>query len=926
VTVLADEQANTLLVSGGTEAFDVIKGIVAQLDSLDRTEVAPLHVLPMKRGNLERVASAVNQIMERRYADMPQTVAKRARPLVMTDPRSNCLLIAATDPDFKDIEGLVARIEEQPTDPAVALHVIPVQGVRVETIAPRLQVLMRDRMQTLGETARPSDRISIESDLATNTLIVASNQENADIVKQLIESIKAAGKDAVLTRDFETIQLKKSRAADIVQMLDNMYVREENRRRGNDSVRAIVDGRTNAVILSGAAADIETMRKIVSDLESTKPLEVVEIKYVKLKAANVLELISLVDSVLSGNSLAARGAQAATVVRYLKQIPGAEQESAEMEINAAVRQSISLTPDIRSNTVIVRAPKDSMALVEKMIEDLDHDDSSAQNVKVIRLAHAEAESVLEILNDLFRLRKQGNLYVLKPRDSGAAQPDGSGGTAPENAGRATTIAGLELNLVPDAKQELSVTVDSRTNSLLVSGTPNYLTAVEKVVKELDTEQFGTRDQHIVRLKNAAASEVAQTLTKFADGERQKLMEAYGSNRQAVAGRLLDSQVTVVGDAKSNSVLLTGSPRYVDKLKNMISELDVDPPQVLIQVMLAEVTLNNTEDIGLQFTRVKIGDYNTAGGFGLDKPSFAATSPKVPGLFGLAPALFSGVGIPNIAVGGPDFDLLINALASQNRVQTLSNPSVMVANNTEGTIQVGETIRVPDAVTVSAAGQQSAVRAEEVGVILTVTPSINPDGFVKMKVEPEISRLSNQTVDISETFRSPIIERRRANTTVTVKDGETVVIGGLINDRYERTDKKIPLLGDIPILGLAFRQKSESMAKTELLIVLRPHVVRNPQRMHELTDDSVERLTLQPGLKDQIRSAELKGMQGRFNEKGELVDPIGAPSEPAAVDGDAPMDPVKGTTLAPPATGANAPAPSPAPASTPAPSAGASKAP
>ena len=904
VTILADEQANALLVSGGADAFDVIKGIVSQLDTLERTDVAPLHVLAMKRGNLDRVAAAVNQIMDRRYADMPQTVAKRARPLVMTDPRSNCLLIAATEPDFKDIESLVARIEEQPTDPAVALHVIPVQGVRVETIAPRLQTVMRERMATLGDTARPSDRISIESDLATNTLIVASSHENAEIIKQLIDSLKSVGNDSALTRDFQTIQLKKSRATDIVQLLDNMYIREENRRRGNDSVRAIVDSRTNAVILSGAGSDITTMSKIVGELEATKPLEVVEIKYIQLKSANVLELISLIDSVLSGNSLASRGTQQATIVRYLKQMPGVDTESAEMEINAAVRQSISLTPDIRSNTVIVRAPKDSMDLVEKMIEDLDHDDSSAQNVRVIRLAHAEAESILEILNELFRLKTQGNLYVLKPRDGGTP-PSADGatpGTAPENAGRSTTIAGLELNMVPDERQELSITVDPRTNSLLVSGTPNYLSAVEKVVKELDTDQFGNRDQHIVHLKNATADDVAQTLTKFADGERNKLLEVYGNNRQAASSRLLDAQVTVVGDQKSNSVLLTGSPRYVEKLKGVIKALDVDPPQVLIQVMLAEVTLVDNEDIGIEFSRIDYGDgYYSAGGFGLNKTGFGQLQPKAPGLVGLAPALFSGIGIPNIAVGGPDFDLLINALASQNRVQMLSNPSVMVANNTRGRIQVGETIRVPDAVTVSAAGQQSAVSAEEVGVILEVTPSINPDGFVKMAVEPEISRLSKQTVDISENFRSPIIERRRANTTVTVRDGETVVIGGLINDRYERSDRKIPILGDIPIIGLAFRQKTETTAKTELLIVLRPHVVRTPQRMQQITEESVGRMSLQPGLKEQIRKAELKGTQGRYNDKGEWVDPIGAPSEGPAADGDAPM-PTKGdSTLIMPVT-------------------------
>jgi hypothetical protein len=126
----------------------------------------------MKRGNLDRVATAVNQIMDRRYADMPQTVAKRARPLVMTDPRSNCLLIAATEPDFKDIESLVARIEEQPTDPAVALHVIPVQGVRVETIAPRLQTVMRERLATLyGEAGTLALRPALNDEDGTLAVV-----------------------------------------------------------------------------------------------------------------------------------------------------------------------------------------------------------------------------------------------------------------------------------------------------------------------------------------------------------------------------------------------------------------------------------------------------------------------------------------------------------------------------------------------------------------------------------------------------------------------------------------------------------------------------------------------------------------------------------------------------------------------------------
>ena len=934
VTVLSDERSNTLLIAGGADSFDVVKGLVQQLDSLGEAEIAPLHVLPMKKGNLDRVAAAVNQIMDRRYSDLPQTVAKRARPLVMTDPRSNCLLIAATEADFKDIQGLVSKIEEQPTDPAVGVNVVAVQGVRVETIASQLQSIMRERTQSLGEASRPSDRVTIGSDLATNCLIVASSPENLEIVKGLVENLKAAGADSVTGREFQIVQLKKSRATDIVQMLDNMYIREENRRRGADSVRAIADPRVNAVILSGAGADITSLRGLISNLEEAKPNQVVEIKYVHLQYANVLEITGLIDSVLSGNNLAGRGQQQATVVRYLKQVVGMPEEATEMEVNAAVRQAISLTPDVRSNTVIVRAPKESMDLIQRMIGDLDRDDSSAQNVRVLKVKYAEAESIAQILTELFRLNRRGNLYVLKPRDSvlpaddgagggaGGGAGAGGGGTSPDNAGRSTTIAGLELNMVPDEKQELAITVDPRTNSLLVSGTPNYLNAVERVVKELDTEQFGSREEQVYKLKNAAANDVAATLTKFVDGERAKMIEAYGTNRQALAGRLLDQQVTVVGDQKSNTVLLTGSQRYMERLKSIIRELDVEPPQVLIQVMLAEVTLDNGEDLGMQFVSTRWGNgYYADGGFGLNRSGFAATQPKPPGLIGLAPALFAGLGVPNIAIGGPDFDLIINALASQNRVQLLSNPSVMVSNNVRGRIQVGQTIRVPDAVSFSSAGQQSAVTPEEVGVILEVTPSINPDGFVKMEVVPEISRLSKETTDISESFKSPIIERRRANTTVTVRDGETVVIGGLINDRYERTDKKVPILGDIPLIGLFFRQKSEATSKTELLIVLRPHVVRTPQRIQELTDDAINRMTLQPGLKDQIRKAELKGMQGRFNENGELVDPLGAPSEPPEVDGDPPvakpMKPME-KEAAPPAPASAPPPPAnapPAPAST-----------
>jgi type II secretory pathway component GspD/PulD (secretin) len=215
---------------------------------------------------------------------------------------------------------------------------------------------------------------------------------------------------------------------------------------------------------------------------------------------------------------------------------------------------------------------------------------------------------------------------------------------------------------------------------------------------------------------------------------------------------------------------------------------------------------------------------------------------------------------------------------------LSNPSVMVENNSDGFIQVGETIRLPDSVSFSSAGQQSSVTPEDIGILLKVTPSINPEGFVRMEIEPEISRLSLQTTQISENFNSPVVTRRRATTTVTVKDGQTVVIGGLISDRFERVDRKIPLLGDIPIVGALFRQFKENSSKTELLIVLTPHVVRSPSqaggdRARELSDQMLDKLTLPPELLEQIRRGELEGMRVKTSND---APPAAAPAaEPAA---------------------------------------------
>ena len=489
--------------------------------------------------------------------------------------------------------------------------------------------------------------------------------------------------------------------------------------------------------------------------------------------------------------------------------------------------------------------------------------------------------------------------MLKPREQVDLTDPSVAAAALAGGAETAPFIGSDLSLVPDARQSLSVTVDDRTNSLIVAGTSNFLELVNKVVLELDKEEANTRDTFIYPLKNAAAVEVARVVSQFVSEDQKRVLATLSADQLPSAAKLLEREVTVVGDQKSNTVLVNASPKYLEKVREIIKELDVDPPQVLIQVLLAEVSLDSSESLGPEFGIGKIGDVGIAAGMGNVSGGDSRTGGQ---FFG---SLFSNKGTPNVAIGTEDFELLINALASQSRVQVLSNPSVMVENNSDGFIQVGETVRLPDSVSFSAAGQQSSVTPEEIGILLKVRPSINPDGFVRMEIEPEISRLSLQTTQISENFESPVVTRRRATTTVTVKDGQTVVIGGLISDRFERIDSKIPILGDIPLIGALFRQFRENSSKTELLIVLTPHVIRSASSSGRndaaaLSAAALDKLTLPPALVEQIRQGELRGMSTRTSNDGSIEAPVGAASEPAAVDA-----PVAPAVPPPPAAGSGA---------------------
>lgn len=261
------------------------------------------------------------------------------------------------------------------------------------------------------------------------------------------------------------------------------------------------------------------------------------------------------------------------------------------------------------------------------------------------------------------------------------------------------------------------------------------------------------------------------------------------------------------DPETDSLIIIADEATNMQIGRVIETLDQPVPQVLIKVLFLEVTYTNSLDLGVE------GRFE----FGSDPRDSVLTD------FGVAAATRGG--FYNLVTD--DLNATLRALATTGRLEVLSRPSVLTRNNESAIIIIGQEIPFIRNTRVTDAGQTiNTIEYDDIGIILEVTPHITPDRLVEMQVYPEISTLTAETVPISDTVNAPVIAKRSAQTRVVVADGKTVVIGGLMEDNLTESISKVPLLGDIPLLGVLFRRTIRSKSKTELLIFLTPHVIES----------------------------------------------------------------------------------------------------
>jgi general secretion pathway protein D len=342
--------------------------------------------------------------------------------------------------------------------------------------------------------------------------------------------------------------------------------------------------------------------------------------------------------------------------------------------------------------------------------------------------------------------------------------------------------------------------------------------------------------------------------------------ANGANsvRQYTNSTMLgDAMIT--SDMDSRNLIVVTDEKTYQIIKAIVADLDKPRPQVLIDCVFVQVTLTNELDLGTEMTytgpvgiktnpsgtattQFGIGLTNTTGAANANLPDLGSglltTAPVPGGLPSSGTASSNGV---FYSLVGRDINATIHALAAVNKTQILSRPSVLTRNNQQATILVGQVI--PIITSSSPATPTSAafntITQSDIGIILKVTPFITAEGNIEMILDPVISSLSGTSVPIAAGVSYPAINMISADTVVVTPNNQTVVIGGLMQNQKNDTENKIPLLGDIPVLGNAFKYKTSSSQKTELIIFLTPHIVRDPSDLAQLTIQERGKMDLTP---------------------------------------------------------------------------------
>ncbi len=485
-----------------------------------------------------------------------------------------------------------------------------------------------------------------------------------------------------------------------------------------------------------------------------------------------------------------------------------------------------------TNTLLIIDTADGIRNIFEVIETIDIPGYETE-LEIFPLEFTRAEALADQLNQV--------LLTGPSAPSRPGQPVRP--VQPRNPRTANVPGQVQTKVIGNAEETLRMVPDERLNSLIVVASASMMEQVRYMIGKLDTATpYDSNNMHYVPLMHTKAEDVAAVLNSVTStGPRE------GATASANSGEVqpFEKKVTITPYEDNNALVIIASPQDFAVLEGLIAQLDTPRKQVNIETLIMEVKLGSDWSLQMEATAVDSDHV-----FGL------ANVINIAQVIAGGPSALQGPGgtigvidgTTDIMVDGvsqtvQNVPFLLKALETITDVEILSRPNLLMKDNTEGSLFVGSDIPIPtsqsDINPNSGFQSRNSIARREVGITLNVKPQINEGEYVSMEIEVESSNASPGSIGIDVNTSGATILESKILTEVVVRDGQTGILGGLIGESQNRVKSQVPILGDIPILGMLFRGKTSGRERTNLVILVTPHIIGRDEDMVEITRKRME---------------------------------------------------------------------------------------
>ena len=387
------------------------------------------------------------------------------------------------------------------------------------------------------------------------------------------------------------------------------------------------------------------------------------------------------------------------------------------------------------------------------------------------------------------------------------------------------ISAIINTLIPphdnDGGNTLNIAIDERSNSILMTGDPGARDQIAKLVKRLDMPLDGNGNTQVIQVQYASVEELVPMLESVASS-----LQREGQDKS-----ISDVEVSIQPQLQLNAIVITAPPSILSVVKGIVAQLDVPRSQVLVEALIVEVNQDLAAELGVEWSSQNVTDgEGVVGGFSLFPPGLAPLGVADDGNFNLGTGLSLGY------LRGGGIRALVNALSGESNANILSTPTILALDNEEAEILVGSSVPFITG-TEEREGDTpfQTIERQDIGVSLKVRPHVNNDNSVTIEIEQTVESIGQTAAATADI----ITNKREITTKVLIRDGHTLALGGLMRDEATDIESKVPLLGDIPILGAAFRSSNTVITKSNLMVFIRPTILHTTEAAASLSEERYE---------------------------------------------------------------------------------------